>query len=62
MRARGYEAPPGSPEATRLVAAMASARVALGDDFEHQVALGARLTEEELVALVREALRQLEPT
>ena len=63
MKARAFEAPVGSPEATRLVAAMASARDALGDDFERQVERGAQLSDEESsLVLVREALQQVETT
>jgi predicted ATPase/class 3 adenylate cyclase len=60
MRARAYEAPGGSPEANRLVEAMASARDALGDDFERHVERGTQISDDELIALVRDALQQLE--
>jgi len=59
MQKRGAEPPAGSPEAIRLEASLVAARAALGDGFEAAVEGGALLSDDDLVALVRQALEAI---
>ena len=56
MEGWGARPPAGSPEAVRLDAAIDAARRARGRDFDDLVARGKRLSDDELVAVVRDAL------
>jgi predicted ATPase len=51
--------PPGSPEALRLDTAIESARRTLGREFDALISRGKSLSDDELVAVVREALLQV---